>query len=56
MPLVANTGVTVFVYSLMFSCADFWAVKNITGRRILGLRWWISGELPYYDVVGPVDQ
>jgi hypothetical protein len=25
---------------VIFSAIDFWTVKNITGRLLVGLRWW----------------
>lgn len=25
---------------ILFSAFDFWTVKNITGRILVGLRWW----------------
>jgi len=30
---------------IVFSCLDFWVVKNITGRLLIGLRWWSASEL-----------
>jgi hypothetical protein len=32
--------VTTFVFSILLLSFDFWAVKNITGRLLVGLRWW----------------
>lgn len=32
--------VTNFVVLLVFISADFWVVKNVTGRLLVGLRWW----------------
>eukprot|EP00803_Ostreobium_quekettii_P005307 evm.model.scf_1350.5 EVM.evm.TU.scf_1350.5 scf_1350:31812-32357(-) len=29
-----------FVGLLILLCADFWVVKNVTGRLLVGLRWW----------------
>jgi len=29
-----------FIIILLLLCADFWTVKNITGRLLVGLRWW----------------
>lgn len=33
---------TVFLFILvtLLSATDFWVVKNITGRLLVGLRWW----------------
>ncbi|XP_031416993.1 Golgi apparatus membrane protein TVP23 homolog B-like isoform X2 [Clupea harengus] len=25
---------------ILLLCCDFWTVKNITGRLMVGLRWW----------------
>lgn len=36
-----NAGfVASFITILLLLCADFWTVKNITGRLMVGLRWW----------------
>lgn len=32
--------VTNFIVLLVFISADFWVVKNVTGRYLVGLRWW----------------
>eukprot|EP01016_Furgasonia_blochmanni_P034249 TRINITY_DN3671_c0_g1_i1.p1 TRINITY_DN3671_c0_g1~~TRINITY_DN3671_c0_g1_i1.p1 ORF type:complete len:293 (-),score=68.83 TRINITY_DN3671_c0_g1_i1:41-919(-) len=32
--------VTTFIFVVLFSSFDFWTVKNITGRLLVGLRWW----------------
>ena len=29
-----------FVLCLIFLSADFWTVKNVSGRLLVGLRWW----------------
>ncbi|XP_053680410.1 uncharacterized Golgi apparatus membrane protein-like protein CG5021 [Anopheles nili] len=36
----SDSFITSFVFVVMFLSADFWAVKNITGRMLIGLRWW----------------
>lgn len=38
--------ITVTVICILLLAADFWVVKNITGRLLVGLRWWaeIEGE------------
>ena len=28
------------VICILFTAADFWVVKNVTGRLLVGLRWW----------------
>ena len=33
--------VQAFVLVVLLAAADFWAVKNVTGRRLVGLRWWV---------------
>ena len=38
-----GTGyVLTFVLVTLLSAIDFWAVKNVTGRLLVGLRWWNS--------------
>lgn len=32
--------ILIFVVVCLLSLVDFWIVKNITGRFLLGLRWW----------------
>lgn len=32
--------VTIFIFVLLLLSADFWTVKNISGRLLVGLRWW----------------
>lgn len=44
-----NSGanfITVTVICILLLAADFWVVKNITGRLLVGLRWWnrVEGE------------
>jgi|AntRauTorckE5430_2_1112549.scaffolds.fasta_scaffold05727_3 hypothetical protein len=36
--------ITVTVVCLLLLAADFWVVKNITGRLLVGLRWWAQTE------------
>lgn len=36
--------VTVAVICIILLAADFWVVKNITGRLLVGLRWWNKVE------------
>ena len=35
-----SSKVIIFVLVIVVSAFDFWAVKNYTGRRLVGLRWW----------------
>lgn len=32
--------IMVTVLCILLAAADFWVVKNITGRLLVGLRWW----------------
>ena len=32
--------VLVFMLVILMSAFDFWTVKNITGRKLVSLRWW----------------
>ena len=32
--------IIVFVITVFFCAADFWTVKNVCGRLLVGLRWW----------------
>ena len=32
--------VLTFILTTIFFAADFWTVKNVTGRILVGLRWW----------------
>lgn len=32
--------VITFIIVVILGAFDFWAVKNVTGRLLLGLRWW----------------
>lgn len=34
------SSILVFVFVCLLSVVDFWIVKNITGRFLVGLRWW----------------
>jgi hypothetical protein len=36
--------ITVTVCCMLLLAADFWVVKNITGRLLVGLRWWNQVE------------
>ncbi|XP_054310907.1 Golgi apparatus membrane protein TVP23 homolog B-like [Pongo pygmaeus] len=37
--LLSSSFITCMVTIILLSC-DFWAVKNVTGRLMVGLRWW----------------
>ena len=32
--------ITTFILVIILLSADFWVVKNISGRLLAGLRWW----------------
>ncbi|GAV09459.1 hypothetical protein RvY_19001 [Ramazzottius varieornatus] len=38
--LILSSFVTSFVVVVFLLSIDFWVVKNITGRKLVGLRWW----------------
>jgi hypothetical protein len=35
-----NLFIIVFIVTILLAAADFWTVKNVTGRLLCGLRWW----------------
>lgn len=35
-----NRFVLHFILLILLVCADFWNVKNVSGRLLVGLRWW----------------
>lgn len=38
--LFSNSFVNVFVLCVLLLAFDFWTVKNVSGRLMVGLRWW----------------
>lgn len=38
--LFVSSSVLNFVLIILFSSAEFWVVKNVSGRLLVGLRWW----------------
>lgn len=36
----SDSFITSFVFVVLLLSADFWMVKNISGRLLVGLRWW----------------
>merc|ERR1712226_663285 len=38
--LITSSFVSRFIFILLLLSADFWTVKNISGRLLVGLRWW----------------
>lgn len=39
------SSVGVFIFVTILLCCDFWTVKNVTGRILVGLRWWTAVDL-----------
>ncbi|CAF9934555.1 MAG: Golgi apparatus membrane protein tvp23 [Alectoria fallacina] len=38
--LFTSSFVLVFIVTMLLLAADFYYLKNIAGRRLVGLRWW----------------
>ncbi|XP_014974102.1 Golgi apparatus membrane protein TVP23 homolog C isoform X1 [Macaca mulatta] len=38
--LLSSSFITCMVTIILLLSCDFWAVKNVTGRLMVGLRWW----------------
>lgn len=38
--LVGDAFILNFVLTVLLLAMDFWTVKNVTGRLLVGLRWW----------------
>lgn len=38
--IFSDSFITSFVFVVLLLSADFWTVKNISGRILVGLRWW----------------
>ncbi|KXX79116.1 Golgi apparatus membrane protein TVP23 [Madurella mycetomatis] len=38
--LFTNNMVMIFIITILLLAADFYYLKNIAGRRLVGLRWW----------------
>ena len=36
----SSSYVAIFIATTLLLAADFWAVKNVTGRLLVALRWW----------------
>lgn len=41
LPLI-TTVFSQMVFIIILGAADFWIVKNVAGRLLVGLRWWID--------------
>ena len=37
---IYSSFITVFVAIVVLLSMDFWTVKNVSGRLLVGLRWW----------------
>eukprot|EP01083_Nonionella_stella_P064984 169870_1 len=37
---ITSNFILIFVFVILCLACDFWAVKNVTGRLLVGLRWW----------------
>jgi hypothetical protein len=40
-----SSTIHIFCIVLIAACIDFWYIKNVAGRKLLGLRWW-NGDDP----------
>ncbi|CAL5328544.1 unnamed protein product [Camellia sinensis] len=38
--LFVDSFVIIFVVTVLLAALDFWVVKNVSGRILIGLRWW----------------
>jgi len=38
--LFIDSFVIIFVVTVFLAAIDFWVVKNVSGRILVGLRWW----------------
>merc|ERR1711971_1139108 len=36
----SSNFILLFVFVILCLACDFWTVKNVTGRLLVGLRWW----------------
>ncbi len=41
---ISGNFVVIGVVCILLLCFDFWTVKNVTGRLMVGLRWWRNDE------------
>ena len=37
---MGTLSVMIFIITMLLLAADFYYLKNIAGRRLVGLRWW----------------
>lgn len=38
--MLGKNSVLIFIITILLLAADFYYLKNIAGRRLVGLRWW----------------
>ncbi len=38
--LFSSSFVLNFIVVVLLLAFDFWTIKNVTGRLVVGLRWW----------------
>ncbi|KAM3135125.1 hypothetical protein pb186bvf_012771 [Paramecium bursaria] len=38
--VIIGSATITFVIIVLLDAFDFWTVKNVTGRKLVGLRWW----------------
>lgn len=41
-PLITSNTYNVLMIVVILAAIDFWIVKNLSGRLLVGLRWWID--------------
>ena len=41
-PLITDKQFTLLFIIVVAGAVDFWIVKNLAGRLLVGLRWWID--------------
>ena len=46
---LARPSVLIFILTLLLLSADFYYLKNIAGRRLVGLRWWNEVDIASGD-------
>lgn len=57
MGLFTRSNVSVFITVLLSACLDFWTTKNVTGRYLIGLRWWSAADFAAEeDIVRTIDE
>lgn len=48
MGFFSDSDVSIFITVIIMVAADFWITKNITGRLLVGLRWWTHADFADY--------